>query len=107
MGRIGEAIAQRAHHGFNMKILYHNRTGKREAEKNYNATYCSVDDLLQQSDFVCLMTPLTPETKGLIGKREIQLMKKTAIIINGSLWQTVIENDLVEAMKQGDIEASR
>ncbi len=106
MGRIGEAIAQRAHHGFNMKILYHNRTRKREAEKNYNATYCSLDDLLQQSDFVCLMTPLTPETKGLIGKREFQLMKKSAIFINGSRGQTVIENDLVEALQNGEIAAS-
>ncbi|HEX6594216.1 MAG TPA: D-glycerate dehydrogenase [Bacillota bacterium] len=106
MGRIGEAIAQRAHHGFNMKILYHNRTRKRDAEQKYEATYCSLDDLLKQSDFVCLMTPLTAETKGMIRKREFHLMKKTAIFINGSRGETIVEEDLIAALQNKDIAAS-
>ena len=83
MGRIGQAIAQRAHFGFDMDILYHTRSRKPEAEEKYQATYCSLNELLTQSDFVCLMTPLTPETEQHIGKREFQLMKKSAIFING------------------------
>lgn len=106
MGRIGRAIANRAHHGFHMNILYHNRSRDSDAEKAFDAAYQSLDELLTESDFVCLMTPLTPETEHLIGKREFQLMKKTAIFINGSRGQTVNEKDLVEALKNEDILAA-
>ncbi|PLS04809.1 2-hydroxyacid dehydrogenase [Neobacillus cucumis] len=99
MGRVGTAIAKRAYCGFDMEILYHNRSRNEEAEQKYNATYCSLDDLLKQSDFVCLMTPLTPETEKLIGKREFELMKETAIFINGSRGKTVDEQALIHALK--------
>jgi gluconate 2-dehydrogenase len=82
-----------------MKILYHNRSRNEEAEQKYNATYCSLDDLLKQSDFVCLMTPLTPQTEKLIGKREFELMKETAIFINGSRGKTVDEQALIQALE--------
>src|SRR5699024_1699914 len=88
MGRIGQAIAKRAHLGFDMDILYHTRSKKPEAEEKYNATYCSLEDLLKQSDFVCLMTPLTSETEGMIGKKQFKLMKKSAIFVNGSRGKT-------------------
>src|SRR5699024_2288493 len=101
MGRIGQAIAKRAFHGFDMNILYHTRTKKPEAEQQYNASYCSMVELLTQSDFVCLMTPLTPETEQLIGKREFQLMKKSAIFINGSRGKTIVEQDLIDALQNG------
>ncbi|MBP2256729.1 2-hydroxyacid dehydrogenase [Virgibacillus alimentarius] len=106
MGRIGQAIAKRAFHGFDMNILYHTRTKKPEAEQQYNASYCSMDELLTQSDFVCLMTPLTPETEQLIGKREFQLMKKSAIFINGSRGKTIVEQDLIDALQNGEIAAA-
>ncbi|HWO76523.1 MAG TPA: D-glycerate dehydrogenase [Bacillus sp. (in: firmicutes)] len=101
MGRIGEAIAKRARFGFDMNVLYYNRNRKREAEEKYGAAYCTLDDLLMQSDFVVLMTPLTKETEGFIGLREFSLMKKSAIFVNGSRGETVIEEDLVEALRQG------
>ncbi|MGM8364419.1 2-hydroxyacid dehydrogenase [Virgibacillus sp. W0181] len=106
MGQIGQAIAQRAHHGFNMNILYHSRTKKKEAEEKYNAAYRTLDDLLSESDFVVLITPLTNETAGMIGKREFELMKKSAIFINGSRGKTIIENDLIEALQKGEIAAA-
>ncbi|WP_047153023.1 2-hydroxyacid dehydrogenase [Aneurinibacillus tyrosinisolvens] len=99
MGRIGTAVAKRAHCGFDMKILYHNRTRNKEAEEKYMATYSSLDELLKQSDFVCLLTPLSPETKGLIGSREFNLMKKSAVFINASRGGTVDEHALIEALK--------
>ncbi len=105
MGRIGQAIAQRANLGFSMNILYHSRTKKPEAEAKYNATYCNLDELLSLSDFVVLITPLTEETKGLIGRRAFQLMKKTAIFINGSRGKTIIEKDLIEALNNGEAAA--
>lgn len=106
MGRIGRAIAKRAHCGFDMKILYHNRSRNPEAEQKYNAQYCELDELLQASDFVCLMTPLTPETYQLIGEREFKLMKKSAVFINGSRGKTVNEQDLVRALQNGEILAA-
>src|SRR5699024_5286851 len=77
-----------------------------EAEEKYQATYCSLDELLTQSDFVCLMTPLTPGTEHHIGKREFQLMKKSAIFINGSRGKTIVEQDLIDALGRSDIAAA-
>lgn len=106
MGGIGAAIAQRAHFGFGMDILYHNRSRNTEHEQAYAATYCSLDELLEQSDFVCLMTPLSPQTEKLIGEREFKLMKKTAIFINGSRGATVDEEALVQALRNHEILAA-
>src|SRR5699024_1823180 len=83
MGRIGEEIANRAHHGFHMNVLYHTRSRKYDAEKQFNATHCTLDELLEQSDYVVLMTPLTEETEGMLTLREFKLMKDNAIFING------------------------
>ncbi|MGP4105780.1 2-hydroxyacid dehydrogenase [Virgibacillus sp. L01] len=106
MGRIGQAIAKRAHHGFDMEVLYHSRTKKPDVEENFNASYCNLDSLLESSDFVCLITPLTPETEGLIGSRELNLMKQSAIFINGSRGKTVVEKDLIKALQNGNIAAA-
>ncbi|SDM43004.1 D-glycerate dehydrogenase [Bacillus sp. OK048] len=103
MGGIGSAVAKRAHYGFDMEILYHNRSRNSEAEQKYGATYCSLEELLKKSDFVCLMTPLTPETINLIGKREFELMKDTAIFINASRGKTVDEEALIYALQKGQI----
>jgi len=97
MGRIGEAVARRAK-GFDMNVLYHNRSRKVEAEETYGFSYAELDDLLKQSDFVILLTPLTPETKGLIGERELNLMKETAAIINVARGGIVDEQALYEAL---------
>lgn len=106
LGRIGAAIAKRAHFGFDMDILYHTRSKKTDAEETYGAMYRSLDQLLMASDFVCLMTPLTPETEHYIGKREFQLMKKSAIFINGSRGKTIVEEDLITALQNGEIAAA-
>lgn len=106
MGRIGSAIARRAKLGFHMPILYHNRSRSQQVEAELDARYCSLDDLLQQSDFICLMTPLTPETTKLIGKREFALMKDSAIFINGSRGGTVDEQALIHALETKQIAAA-
>ncbi|WP_339061210.1 D-glycerate dehydrogenase [Tepidibacillus marianensis] len=97
MGRIGEKVAKRAT-GFDMKILYHNRNRNLEVEKELGAEYRPLDDLLCESDFVVLLTPLTSETRSLIGKRELELMKSSAILINASRGATVDEKALYEAL---------
>ncbi|WP_394235894.1 2-hydroxyacid dehydrogenase [Niallia oryzisoli] len=103
MGGIGSVVAKRARFGFDMEILYHNRSRYKEAEDQYHAAYCSMEDLLRKSDFVCLMTPLTPETEKLMGKREFELMKRSAIFINASRGKTVDEEALIHALKTDEI----
>lgn len=103
MGRIGKAVAERAHYGFKMNILYHNRSRDLQAEKELNANYMTMSNLLKNSDFVCLLAPLSSETINLITKREFNLMKNTAIFINGSRGLLVVEEDLIEAINNRDI----
>ena len=65
-----------------MRILYHNRNPKPAAEETMGVIYKPLDELLAQSDYVSLNTPLTDATNGLIGARELRLMKSTAFLIN-------------------------
>lgn len=106
MGGIGSAVTKRARFGFDMDILYHNRSRNEEAEQKFGATYCTMEELLRESDFVCLMTPLTPQTEKLMGEQEFKLMKKSAIFINCSRGKTVDEDALVTALKTGEIRAA-
>ncbi|MBW8351951.1 D-glycerate dehydrogenase [Bacillus sp. IITD106] len=103
MGRIGEAVARRAKFGFNMDVLYYNRNRKPEAEEKYEAEYCDLDSLLERSDFIVLLTPLTPETEKLIGEREFALMKKSAFFINVSRGKTVDEAAMIRALENKEI----
>ncbi|QOR66391.1 D-glycerate dehydrogenase [Cytobacillus suaedae] len=105
MGRIGEALARRAK-GFDMKVLYHNRTRKPETEDTLGVQYVEFKELLQQSDYVCLLLPYSPEVHYLIGKEELSLMKKNAIIINTARGGIVDEGALYHALKNRDIWAA-
>jgi gluconate 2-dehydrogenase len=106
MGRIGYAIAKRGHFGFDMKIQYSNRNRKPDAEQDLNATFMGMEELLKTSDFVCVMTPLTPQTERLIGAKEFTMMKESAIFINGSRGKVIDEAALVEALINGTIRAA-
>jgi len=106
MGRIGKAIAKRAKLGFDMNILYSSRTPKPELEEAFGAGYRSLDALLEQSDFVVLMTPLTPDTVNMMGAEQFRRMKPSAVFINASRGQTVDEAALVEALRSGTIRAA-
>lgn len=105
MGRIGEALACRAK-GFNMNVIYHNRSRKIDVEKELHVAYVEMDELLKQSDFVCVMTPYTKDTHHLISKRELQLMKNTAILINTARGGIVDEDALYDALKNNEIWAA-
>jgi glyoxylate reductase len=105
MGRIGQAVARRAR-GFGMEILYHNRSRKEDAENELGARYLGLEDLLRESDFVSVHTPLTGETRHLIGKRELDLMKPTAVLVNTSRGPVVDEGSLADALESGRIFAA-
>lgn len=103
MGRIGKALAQRAHFGFNMNILYHSRTEYTDANDRFDAKYCDLDALLQQSDFVCITLPLTPETHHLISQNQFSMMKPDAYLINAGRGAVVDEKALINALEQKEI----
>ncbi|MGY3299406.1 phosphogluconate 2-dehydrogenase [Pseudomonas sp. TE6288] len=100
MGRIGEALARRAHAGFGMRVLYHTRSPRPEVEARYGAGYRSLDALLAESDFVCLCLPLTGATQNLIGARELALMKPSAILVNISRGRVLDEAALLQALAE-------
>ena len=106
MGRIGNAVARRGHHGFGMPILYHNRRPDPEAESTLGARLVSKEDLLAQSDFLCVMLPLTKETERAMGAREFAAMKPSAIFINASRGKVVDEAALIEALQNNTIRAA-
>ncbi|GGH13544.1 2-hydroxyacid dehydrogenase [Paenibacillus segetis] len=103
MGGIGEAVAHRGKWGFGMEVLYHNRHRKPEVEATLEAKYCTMHDLLKESDFIVLMTPLTAETYQMIGAKEFALMKSTAVFVNASRGATVDEEAMIHALQQGKI----
>jgi lactate dehydrogenase-like 2-hydroxyacid dehydrogenase len=99
MGRIGQAVARRAR-GFDMRVLYNNRSRLDAAtEKSLGAAYAGRDELLAQSDFVVVMAPYSPATHHLIGAAEIAKMKPTAILVNSARGGVVDDAALVKALK--------
>jgi glyoxylate reductase len=101
-GRIGQAVMRRSR-GFKMKVIVYDPIKKQVIEKMRGVEYRELDDLLTESDFVTLHCALTKETHHLIGKRELDLMKPTAILVNTSRGPVVDEKALVSALKQGKI----
>ncbi len=103
LGQIGKAVAARAK-GFGMTILYHNRQriDQREEER-IGVSYASLEDLLAQSDFVSLHVSLNPQSRRLIGKDQLRMMKPSAFLINVARGPVVDEQALLEALEQGVI----
>ena len=102
LGRIGLQIARRAK-GFDMTILYHNRNERTDLPEDLGTRYVSMDELLEQSDYVILSCPLTAETQNLIGERELELMKPTATLVNVARGGIVDTDALTRALEQGSI----
>ena len=97
MGAIGKEVAKRAK-GFGMRIQYFNRRRDEAAERELGVSYAELDTLLVQSDFVSLNMPLTPETTGLIGEREIALMRPDSYLVNAARGAVVDTQALYEAL---------
>ncbi|MFJ9382559.1 2-hydroxyacid dehydrogenase [Peribacillus sp. NPDC101481] len=102
LGRIGEALVRRAK-GFDMKVLYSSRSRKYEQEYELGINYTSLENLLLESDFVCVMVPYTTETKNLIGSEQLSLMKENAVLINTARGGIVNEIALYNAIKNREI----
>lgn len=102
LGRIGVEVARRAH-GFGMKIVYNDVVKRPDVERELGAEFSGFEDLLKESDIVSIHVPLLPSTRHLIGRKELRLMKPTAVIINTSRGLTIDQEALVEALEEGRI----
>lgn len=103
LGRIGKGVARRAA-GFGMRVLYTDVVRADDAvERDLGATYVDKKTLFREADFVTLHVPLFPETTHYVSTAELNLMKRTAILINASRGPVVDEKALVKALKAGQI----
>ena len=103
MGRIGKALCKRAR-ACGMDVVYYDlRRLDLNEETSIGAYYLTMDELLEQSDFVSLHAPYTPETYHIIGEEALKKMKPTAILINTSRGSLVDEKALIKALQNGEI----
>jgi lactate dehydrogenase-like 2-hydroxyacid dehydrogenase len=106
MGRIGQAVAQRAR-GFDMKVLYYSRHRVAEdIERACHASHATFDQVLAQSDIVTIHTPYSSTTHHLIGAQELAHMKPGAILIHAARGGVVDDMALIDALKNGRIAAA-
>ena len=106
LGRIGSMVAEIAHKGLNMNILYYDVKRNEEFESKVDAKYGELDQVLKESDVVSIHVPLLPATKHLLNKEKLSLMKRTAILINTSRGPVVDEKALIDALKSKQIWAA-
>lgn len=103
MGNIGGEVARIMHNGFDMDIIYFNKTDRKDLENELKAKKLELDELLQQSDVISVNITLTPETKGLLGKAQFGLMKKGTILVNTCRAEVVDPQALKEALVSGKV----
>ncbi len=102
LGRIGYAVAKRAK-GFDMDVMYYDLMRNEKAEKKLGLKFVEMEQLLKEADFVSIHVPLTSETRRLINKKTLSLMKKTSILINTARGPIVDEKALYEALINNEI----
>ena len=105
MGRVGRELAKRAR-GFDMQVLYHNRTRRPEDEAELGVKYATREELLSTCQFVCLTLPLTPETAHYIAAPELELMRDDAILVNVARGGVVDHDALFNALTNGQIRSA-
>ena len=105
MGRIGAALAKRAR-GFNMKVIYHDVKRSKNTENETGAVYVSLETLLSMSDFISIHVNLTDQTRHMIGKKELQMMKQNCVLVNTSRGPIVDNMALYEALREKKIFAA-
>lgn len=102
LGRIGTMVAERAA-GFKMNVIYNKHNPDPQAEQKLGIKFATLDELLDNSDFVSLHLPLSDETRGMINKETLGKMKKGTYLINTARGAIVDEHDLVDAIRTGHI----
>jgi len=105
LGNIGTQVARRAA-AFDMQIVYHNRRRRPEAEQQFGARYLPLGELLETADFVVLIVPLTDQTRGMIGRAELDRMKPTATLVNIARGPVVDTDAVTDALRERKIYAA-
>lgn len=102
LGKQGRQVARFAN-AFGMKVLAWSRSLTQDAAAEHDAKLADLDELLRESDIVTLHIPLNDGSRGLIGARELELMKSSALLVNTSRGPIVEEKALIEAVRDGGI----
>lgn len=102
LGQIGKAFLTRVR-AFGTRILVHTRSRDAALAASLGFAYASIDDLLRQSDIVCLFASLTPETRHMIGARELSLMKPSSYLVNIARGELIDQEALLVALRSGQI----
>ncbi len=102
LGKIGAQVARLAH-AFGMKLQYFDPYRKETSDLEFPIASVSLDELLKTSDYVTIHSLLTPETRGMIGRKQLEMMKETAYLINTSRGAVVDEEALAEILAAGKI----
>jgi len=102
LGGIGQMVARRAQ-GYKMKVIYNKHTRDTDCEEKLGVKYCTLDTLLAESDVVSLHLPLNEETRHLINKEKLSLMKKGSYLVNTARGPIVDEHALVDSLRDGHL----
>jgi D-3-phosphoglycerate dehydrogenase len=102
LGAIGKGVVSRAK-GFGMRVLAYRRHWDDEYAKQSGIEYATVEEIIKNSDFISLHTPLSDETKNMIGSKEIEMMKPGAFIVNTARGGLIDESALLDALAEGRI----
>ncbi|MFQ6053048.1 MAG: hydroxyacid dehydrogenase [Candidatus Bathyarchaeia archaeon] len=102
LGRIGAAVARRLR-PFDVALLYYDVEGRPELEAELGIRRVDLDTLLMESDIITLHTPLTPRTRGLLSRREFQLMKEGVYLVNTARGKVIDQGALTEALSAGKV----
>ncbi|GLB53256.1 hypothetical protein NBRC110019_22960 [Neptunitalea chrysea] len=103
LGSIGFEMAKLCKQAYNMEVIYHNRKPNEKANDELNAKYVSFDKLLIESDVLSVHCNLTSDTQGIFDKNTFSKMKSTSIFVNVARGGVHVEEDLIEALKTGEI----
>ena len=103
LGNIGRRVAKIAANGFGMKVLGYDPFTDKEQLPDYIQYIENMDDIFKSADFVTLHLGATPSTIGMVGKKQFEMMKKTAVFMNLARGALMIEEALIEALNTGTI----
>lgn len=103
MGTVGYTVAKIASQGFGMNILYNSRSKKPAIERELGAKFMPLDDLCKTADVISIHASYSPETIGLIGKKQFETMKPTAVLVNAARAEIVDPRELFVALKDNKI----
>lgn len=101
-GRIGRAVARRCR-GFGLKVLAYDPALTPETAVKEGVVMATLDQILKESDYVCLLCPLMPSTRKMIAMQQLKMMKRSAVLVNTGRGELVDEDELATALREGII----